>query len=103
MIREEAREDAISKEAVLSKIKEVCFSEEWLQFRVDKGSNGQRDFLIDYIEQLPSITPQPKIGRWTADRNCSRCGCSSMLKLCIENYCANCGAKMVKSQPESEV
>ena len=49
--------DAISRQAVLSKIKEVCFSEEWLQFRVDNGSNGQRDFLINYIENLLPVTP----------------------------------------------
>ena len=54
-------EDCISRQAVLSKIKEVCFSKEWLQFRVDNGSNGQRDFLINYIEQLTPVTSQPKI------------------------------------------
>lgn len=60
---QEPCEDAISRQAVLSKIIEVCFSKEWLQFRVNNGSNGQRDFLINYIEQLPSVTPQQKIGR----------------------------------------
>ena len=49
-------EDAVSREAILNKIKEVCFSKEWLQFRIDKGSNGQRDFLINYIRHLPSVT-----------------------------------------------
>lgn len=58
LVSQEPCEDSISRQAVLSKIKEVCFSKEWLQFRVDKGSNGQRDFLINYIEQLPSVTPQ---------------------------------------------
>ncbi len=89
-------EDVISRQAVLSKIKEVCFSEEWIQFRVDKGSNGQRDFLINYIKQLPSVTPQQKKGQWI-DRNafllryrCSECGWD----LEKYNYCPNCGAKM---------
>jgi len=50
--------DTISRQTVLSKIKEVCFSEEWLQFRVDNGSNGQRDFLINYIKQLPPVNSQ---------------------------------------------
>lgn len=50
-------EDAVSRKSVLNKIKEVCFSEDWLQFRVDNGSNGQRDFLINYIEELPLVTP----------------------------------------------
>lgn len=96
-LEQEPCEDAISRQAVLSKIKEVCFSEEWLQFRVDKGSNGQRDFLIDYIEQLPPATPQPKTGRWIRYKEnccynkCSRCE----YEHCKEsNYCPNCGAKM---------
>ena len=63
-LEQEPCEEAVSRQAVLSKIKKVCFSEEWGQFRVDNGSNGQRDFLINYIEQLPPVTPQPKMGRW---------------------------------------
>lgn len=59
--RIEPCEDAINRQAVLSKINEVCFSKEWVQFRVDKGSYGQRDFLINYIKQLPPVTPQLKI------------------------------------------
>lgn len=55
-----------------------------------------------YNMAIKALEQEPKTGRWTSDKKCSRCGCSSMLKLCIENYCANCGAKMVKSQPESE-
>lgn len=54
-------DDAISRQAVLSKIKEVCFSEEWIQFRINNGSNGQRDFLIDYIEQLPPVTQKSNL------------------------------------------
>lgn len=56
------REDAISRQAVLYKIKEVCFSreQEWVDFRISQGSNGQRDFIIKFIEDLPSIQPKPK-------------------------------------------
>ncbi len=54
---QQPNEDCVSRQAILNKIKEVCFSEDWLQFRVDNGSNGQRDFLINYIEELPSVTP----------------------------------------------
>ena len=50
-------DDTVSRDAILSKIKEVCFSKEWIQFRVDNGSRGQRDFLINYIEQLQTVTP----------------------------------------------
>lgn len=111
-IEQEPCEDVISRQAVLSKIKEVCFSEEWLQFRVDKGSNGQRDSIIDYIEQLPPVVPQPKMGRWLhreimdyLDKNkvihnhfmCQDCG---FIHDFIDGhtaqykYCPSCGAKM---------
>jgi hypothetical protein len=52
-------EDCVSREAVLSIIKRICFSEEYLQFRVDHGSNGQRDTVIIRIKALPSVSPQP--------------------------------------------
>lgn len=56
-LEQQPSEDCVSRQAVLGKIKKVCFSKEWAQFRVDNGSNGQRDFLINYIEQLPPVTP----------------------------------------------
>ena len=100
--------DAISRKAVLSKIKEVCFSEEWLKFRADNGSNGQRDFLINYIEQLPPATPQPKMGHWNICEvnqggiteewlECSNCMWSNALVI-PRNYCPRCGMKMKEAQ-----
>ena len=53
----------ISRQAVLDEINKVCFSEEWAKFRVDYGSNGTRDCIINYIRELPPVTPQPEIGR----------------------------------------
>jgi len=111
LIGEEPCDDCISKQAVLSKIKEVCFSEEWLQFRVDKGSNGQRDFLINYIEQLSPATPQTRKGHWVNGEYCSECGCD-VPTFIIDwrwqeekdrdaKYCPNCGAKM-KGKSEEE-
>ena len=104
-------DDLISRQAVLNKIKEVCFSKEWIPFRVDKGSNGQRDLIIDYIKNLPSITPQPKTGHWIEKDgydgdtyyDCSECGESWAT---IEgtpwdnewDYCPSCGAKMTGSE-----
>ena len=35
---------------ILSVIEEVCFSKAFIKFRADNGSNGQRDFIIDYIK-----------------------------------------------------
>lgn len=97
-------DEAISREAVLSKIKEVCFSEEWLQFRIDNGSNGQRDYLINYIKQLSPVNPN-KYGKWKREEFtietikvayfCDKCGRGSYS---ATRYCPSCGAKM-----ESEV
>lgn len=109
-IKQEPCEEAISRQAVLSKIKEVCFSEEWGQFRVDNGSNGQRDFLINYIEQLPPVTPQAKTGHWTERKmhkgtgfflpTCSECGSIQPYAhhTFSWNYCPNCGAKMEEAE-----
>jgi len=73
LLKQEPCEDCISRQAVLSKIKEVYFSEEWLQFRLDNGSNGQRNFLINYIEQLPPVTPKGVTITDFADK-CRECG-----------------------------
>ena len=75
-------EDAISRQAVLSKIKEVCFSEEWASFRVDNGSNGQRDFLINYIEQLQPVNQQEPCS------NCCNGNQIEKAKLCQKSYLA---------------
>lgn len=97
-LQQEPCKYAISKKAVLYKIKEVCFSRAWSQFRSDYGSNGQRDFLINYIEQLPPVTPQPKTGQWIerfdkSDKwyECDQCHTDWGGAV---NFCPNCGAKM---------
>lgn len=36
---------------ILSFIELVCFSEEYMQYRVKYGSNGQRDLIIDTIKE----------------------------------------------------
>ena len=94
--------DCISRQAVLNKFREVCFSKEWIQFRADYGSHGQRDFLINYIEGLPHVTPSQKRGQWLYGElipnditgnwyaECSECGKVRI----IDNYCPNCGSKM---------
>ena len=110
-LKQEPCKDAVSRQAILNKIKEVCFSKEWVQFRIDYGSHGQRDFLINYIEQLPSVTPQytdaeiqkmqeleqaeiqkayelgkasqPKTGQWIDDCGGVKCSCCGY---CIDDY-----------------
>lgn len=36
---------------ILSFIELVCFSQEYVQFRVNQGSNGERDLIIKTIKE----------------------------------------------------
>lgn len=61
-LEQEPCENCISKKAVLDKINEICFSreQEAVDFRVSQGSNGQRDLIINFIENLPSVQSKPE-------------------------------------------
>ena len=55
--------------------------------------------LFESVHKLPSVTPQPKMGRWSHDGShwenrwiCSECG-YKLIDM-QTNYCPNCGAKM---------
>ena len=100
-LSQEPCNDTVSREAILSKIKEVCFSKKWTQFRIDNGSNGQRDYLINFIEKLPPVTQRS--GKWLITpmshiAYCSECDYlfknipASIVKQF--KYCPNCGMKM---------
>ena len=113
-LKQEPCGDAISRKVVLNKIKEVCFSreKEWIDFRVSQGSNGQRDFIIKFIESLPPVTPKPKTGHWNTYElaqgginekwlECSECMWSNAL-LIPRNYCPKCGARMMEKEDDKE-
>ena len=109
ILEQEPSGDAISRQEILNKINEVCFSEKWKGFRIDYGSNGQRDFLIDYIKQMLPVNPQPT-GHWIniddIESECSECGHREPNERFIFediNFCAKCGAKMVEPQESEEV
>ena len=40
---------------ILSMIEEICFSKKWIDYRVNYGSNGQRDYIIHYIKRKYNI------------------------------------------------
>lgn len=40
---------------ILSLIEEICFSEEYTDFRINKGSNGQRDLIIAKVKEKYSV------------------------------------------------
>jgi hypothetical protein len=97
-LEQEPCDDAISREILIHDLQELI--EAWKEYPVMAKEIKGVEAALGYVKTIPPATPQPKIGRWI-DRKCSRCGCRSMLGLCIENYCANCGAKIIEPQ-ESE-
>lgn len=36
---------------ILTMIENICFSEEYRDFRIDRGNNGQRDLIITKIKE----------------------------------------------------
>ena len=40
---------------ILSIIEEICFSKKYHKYRCDYGSNGQRDLIIETIEEKYSV------------------------------------------------
>jgi hypothetical protein len=40
---------------ILNIIDQVCFSKEYLEFRVGRGSNGQRDLIIRTIQDRYNV------------------------------------------------
>jgi hypothetical protein len=64
--------------------------------------------IMEYIDKIPSVIPQPKIGRWIYDKNidnwkCSECGetpktmgyCGAVAFMAEHfKYCNHCGTKM---------
>lgn len=64
---------------------------------------------VEDIEELPSVTPQPKMGKWIfvdeskEHAHCSECdyGNVDLFDGRPHNYCPNCGARM-ETQEEYE-
>ena len=87
-------EDAISRQAVISTIYDN---------KSDFKNDFAQGFFADRINDLPPVTPQPKIGRWIehpheAGENWefSRYECSECHVWADDDsdYCPNCGVKM---------
>lgn len=83
-------DDAVSRQAVL----------DMMQMKM-----GAKE-LYKAVYELPSVTPQPKTGRWTnGDPICPCCGEDKFKDLDADiwadwqpKHCPNCGAKMVESE-----
>ena len=45
----------ITAREILNMIEEICFSKDYVDFRVSQGSHGQRDLLIEKIKEKYDI------------------------------------------------
>lgn len=95
-------EDAISRQAAINAIYGLID-----ESREEYKENPHIDLIVETIEDLPPVTPQPKTGRWIGideepheDWECDNCGFAIWADENIEkfHYCPNCGAKMVEPQ-----
>ena len=98
-LEQEPCEDCISRKAVEKIINK------WLSHPDYELKDSIYD-MTKKIHKLPSVTPQSKTGYWIADIDslgniCYRCSECRQLNRFIDNYCPNCGAKMIDLQ-ESE-
>lgn len=83
-LEQEPCNDAISRQAVIELVEGW-----WI-------GHTKEDDLATEIKSLPSVTPQPKMGRWIScdilqEFKCSEC------RRCFRNktnFCPNCGARM---------
>ena len=86
-------EDCISRQAALK------------QSRVEYNDDGEGYgvIYIEDIEDLPSVTPQPKMGRWIhpykSDIACECSECHVQMPITSDyKFCPHCGAKMEVSE-----
>ena len=97
-------EDAISRQAVCDYIAEFVNNEYSSQAECEMV-----DAMIEGIQHLPPVTPQPKTGHWIRQDNtkeplygwyfCSECNSVIGDKT---KFCSNCGAKMEGSNADSD-
>ena len=83
-------EDAVGREAVREGM-------------IKYGFHAPDMIVTEFVEdELPSVTPKPRTGKWIIDghhRRCSICENSFCVKdregdMIADNFCPNCGAKM---------
>ena len=102
-LEQEPCDDCISRKAVLDAIDAHKYSDSFCEeHNIDWSINlGMVHILVN---ELPSVTPQQKIGRWISnaedDLKISEYTCSNCKGLSDEDsdFCPKCGAKMVEPQ-----
>ena len=98
--------DAISRQAAIDAMCALCNTGETLKENPWRD-NPHIDAIIDALDNLPSVTPQPKTGHWIIEvwnnkehHTCSNCQHVVTYEPCY-HYCPYCGANMVEPK-ESE-
>jgi hypothetical protein len=92
-------DDLISKQAVLDGLASIA--------KVKARSDAQKSLMgraMFFVEKLPPVTPQPKIGHWEwvqydsnsniGNWHCSEC---KAIVLHMPELCPMCGAKMLEN------
>lgn len=79
----------IDADALQKVIEEVYFSDKWLDFRVNYGSNGVRDVILDLVTNAPPI-PKEK-----PSKNKIRHG-KTLYKVQIKDKTYCCGDKLLR-------
>lgn len=84
--------DLISRQVAISFIENVPYI---------KDHQSMGDLIKAWLEQIPAVQPEQKIGRWEHDGGkfanrwiCSQCGYKFYFEKSEAKYCPNCGAKM---------
>ena len=84
------REDAIRRESVI----------EWLKDKDILKTKNQEENARRELDELPSVTPQPKRGKWIGEESLDgsiryMCdNCKEFEYVDYYDFCPNCGAKM---------
>lgn len=106
LLEQEPCEDAISKQKAIEAIDALYLDgDSCVSFRASADGDALigKYQAITALDDLPPVTPQPKMGRWKRINKekyvqhamsyyrCSECGKDI---IGTHNYCPNCGAKM---------
>ena len=103
-------EDAVSRKTAIEAVMDLC-----KHYTPTKSVNHPHvDFVIEALQDLPSVTPKRKTGKWILLEECANAGyyCSECRKRVVREgwsgtvrkikFCPNCGADM-RSETEREI
>ena len=101
-LEQEPCEDAISRQIISDYVESHIQEINTGYGDLNKHTNEILRMIVDYIESMPPVTPQPKTGHWIEHNHngighieCSEChSWFLMLRLLRNSYCPNCGAEM---------